>query len=190
MCPQSNPEHLVLIPLCRLYDWRRGAQICGFNNGNPKGTSVTSLHFVDEEVGGALVVGSSDGVVRIYNNYDPCYSDGNPVQLVSGFRALLTMVPATYGAGIVTEWNPLWNRLLCGGDSESIYDWDATTERCVTVSTCCTFFFPKKSRAVHTHNCRLGHCNGRELSPHFHDIESVQQTNLCSRFWEWGNQDI
>jgi regulator-associated protein of mTOR len=120
-----------------LHDWRRGSRICGFNNGNPKGTSVTSLHFVDEEVGGALVVGSSDGVVRIYNNYDPCYSEGNPVQLVSGFRALATMVPASHGAGIVTEWNQMWNRLLCGGDSESVYDWDAMTERCVTVSILC-----------------------------------------------------
>jgi len=100
---------------------------------------VTSLHFVDEEVGGALVVGSSDGVVRVYANYDPCYSEGTPVQLVSGFRALATMVPATHGAGIVTEWNQMWNRLLCGGDSESVYDWDAMTERCVTVSTSCAF---------------------------------------------------
>lgn len=114
-------------------DWRTGAQLCSFNNGNPKDTSVTSLHFVDEEVGGAIVAGSSDGVVRIYNNYDPCYNEGNPVQLVSGFRALSTMSPATRGAGIVTEWNQMWNRLLCAGDSVSIYDWDAITERCVTV---------------------------------------------------------
>jgi regulator-associated protein of mTOR len=116
-----------------VYDWKTASRINGFNNGNPKGTSVTSLHFVDEEVGGALVVGSSDGVVRVYNNYDPAYSDGSPIQLVSGFRALATMSQATRGVGLVSEWNQTLTRLLCGGDSETIYDWDAMTERCVTV---------------------------------------------------------
>lgn len=89
---------------------------------------------MDEEVGGAVVVGSSDGVVRIYNNFDPAYSDGNPVQLVSGFRALAMMNQATKGVGLISEWNQTLTRLLCGGDSEYIYDWDAMTERCVTVS--------------------------------------------------------
>ncbi|CAG7854180.1 Target of rapamycin complex 1 subunit mip1 {ECO:0000305/PubMed:18076573} Short=TORC1 subunit mip1 [Serendipita indica DSM 11827] len=116
-----------------LYDWRSGSKLNGFNNGNPKGTTVTSLHFVDEEIGGALVVGSSDGVVKIYNNYDPAYSDGQPIQLVSGFRALPSLIPATRGVGIVSEWNQPLTRLLCGGDSDRVYDWDAISERCVTM---------------------------------------------------------
>lgn len=78
-------------------------------------------------------MGSSDGVVRIYNNYDLRYSDGNPVQLVSGFRALSNMTPATRGAGIVSDWNQPLTRLLCGGDSDTIYEWDALTERCLLV---------------------------------------------------------
>ncbi|KAG8759372.1 hypothetical protein FRC14_006036 [Serendipita sp. 396] len=116
-----------------VYDWRSTNRVTSFNNGNPRGTGVTSLHFVNEAFGGALVVGSSDGVVRIYNNYDPAYGDGQPVQLVSGFRALSTMTQATRSVGLVSEWNQPLTRLLCGGDSERIYDWDAMSERCITV---------------------------------------------------------
>jgi regulatory associated protein of mTOR len=116
-----------------IYDWRKTTKINSFNNGNPKGTSITSLHFVNEESGGALLAGSSDGVIRVYNNHDPNCSDGKPIQLVSGFRALTTMSQATRGVGIVTEWNQPLTRLLCGGDSEYIYDWDAAKELCVRV---------------------------------------------------------
>ena len=123
------------------------------------------MHFVDEEVGGALVVGSSDGVVRVYNNYDPCYSEGNPVQLVSGFRALATMVQATRGAGIVTDWNQMWNRLLCGGDSESVYDWDAMTERCITVR----FYILEWTGT----DLMLGHPNRRKLPAYVYGVESI-----------------
>ncbi|KAG9056238.1 hypothetical protein FS842_011274 [Serendipita sp. 407] len=99
--------------------------------------NVDKTRFSDlEDMGldaGALVIGSSDGVVRIYNNYDPAYGDGQPVQLVSGFRALSTMTQATRSVGLVSEWNQPLTRLLCGGDSERIYDWDAMSERCITV---------------------------------------------------------
>lgn len=80
-----------------------------------------------------MIAGSSDGVVRLYRNYDPIYGDGTQLELVSGWKALRSIVRPTRAAGIVTEWSQNTARLLCAGDSQFIYDWDATTERCVAV---------------------------------------------------------
>jgi len=128
---------MFLLLLTRLslsiWDWRRRAIVTSFNNGNPKGTSITSLSFVNEDTGGLLLAGSADGMVRLYRNYDPVYADGK-LELVSAWRALSIMTKVTRRAGLVTDWNQNLARLLVGGDSDDINCWDAVRECVVFVS--------------------------------------------------------
>ena len=124
---------LITRPLLSIWDWRRRAIVAAFNNGNPKGTSITSLSFINEDTGGLLLAGSADGMVRLYRNYDPVYEDGK-LELVSAWRALSVMTKVTRRAGLITDWNQNLARLLVGGDSDNINCWDAVRECVVFVS--------------------------------------------------------
>jgi len=96
-------------------------------NGNPPGTSVTSVIVINQEVGGIVVVGSSEGIVRLYRNFDPVMEQG-PVQMVSAFRALNEVIQLRQGSGVVLDWKQSAGTLLVGGDSRAIKVWDAQTE--------------------------------------------------------------
>jgi regulatory associated protein of mTOR len=143
VCDEGSTIRLVMIPVCfccwftrlpfSIWDWRRRAIVAAFNNGNPSGTSITSLSFVNEDTGGLLLAGSADGMVRLYRNYDPVYGDGR-LELVSAWRALNIMTKVTRRAGLITDWNQNLARLLVGGDSDNINCWDAVRECVVFVS--------------------------------------------------------
>lgn len=152
---------VTLMILFSIWDWRRRSIVVSFNNGNPKGTSVTSLSFANEEVGGILIAGSADGNVRLYRNYDPVYAEGK-LELVTAWRAVNVMTKVTRGAGIVTDWNQNWGRLLAGGDSEVISVWDATRECCALVGLVLHLFMA----------CSLCSVRKSTLEPHRQSLRS------------------
>ncbi|KAG6849018.1 hypothetical protein H0H93_011963, partial [Arthromyces matolae] len=126
----SFDPHLVVAnetDMISVWDWSRKKRLNHFCNGNPKGTSVTSLHIINEEVGGIIVTASAEGTIRLYRNYDPTVEQG-PVQMVSAFRALDEMVHLRQGSGLITDWRQSSGQLLAGGDSRIIRCWDAQTE--------------------------------------------------------------
>lgn len=122
-----------------------------FFNGNIKGTCVTSLHIINQEVGGIILTAAgaygdvfsahtelilnhlADGVVRLYRNYDPSLSNG-PVQMVSSFRGTNEVLQMQRGSGVITDWRQTGGTLLVGGDSRVVRVWDAHTESQVMVS--------------------------------------------------------
>ncbi|KAJ3813805.1 hypothetical protein F5876DRAFT_34250 [Lentinula aff. lateritia] len=126
----SYDQHLVAsndTDIITVWDWTRNKRLRSFRNGNPKGTSITSLHIINQNVGGIITTGSADGVVRLYRNYDPLLDPG-PVQMVSSFRGLNEIVPMRHGSGVVMDWKQSAGILLVGGDSKAIKTWDAQTE--------------------------------------------------------------
>ncbi|KAF9058349.1 hypothetical protein BDP27DRAFT_1344006 [Rhodocollybia butyracea] len=126
----SYDQHLVAsndTDIVTVWDWTRKKRLRSFRNGNPKGTSITSLHIINQNVGGIITTGSADGVVRLYRNYDPSLDPG-PVQMVSSFRGLNEIVPMRHGSGVIMDWKQSTGILLVGGDSKSIKTWDAQTE--------------------------------------------------------------
>ncbi|EKM61656.1 uncharacterized protein PHACADRAFT_248390 [Phanerochaete carnosa HHB-10118-sp] len=118
----TNEQDLILV-----YDWLHKRKVSQFFNGNPLGSSITSLHFINEEIGGIILTGAADGIVRMYRNYDPDLS-GSPVQMVSSFRGLNEVLRMKRGAGLITEWKQQGGTLLVGGDSRMVRVWDAHTE--------------------------------------------------------------
>ncbi|KAI0321261.1 hypothetical protein OF83DRAFT_1100511 [Amylostereum chailletii] len=110
-----------------VWDWSRRNQLASFPNGNPKYATITSVQFINQDVGGLILSSTADGMIRLYRNYDPATSD-SPVQMVSAFRGLSDIVKMRRGSGIVVSWKQAGGSLLVSGDSRIIRVWDAHTE--------------------------------------------------------------
>ncbi|KAJ7715065.1 hypothetical protein B0H16DRAFT_1806526 [Mycena metata] len=136
MAFHSYDKHLFVAnesDVVSVWDWSQRRRLSTFHNGNPSGTSVTSLQIINQDVGGIILTGSSDGVVRLFRNYDPAIDRG-PVQMVSSFRGLTELVSLKQGAGVVMDWKQTAGILVVGGDSRIIKVWDAQTETPTLVS--------------------------------------------------------
>ncbi|KAH7920933.1 hypothetical protein BV22DRAFT_765532 [Leucogyrophana mollusca] len=130
MALHAYDPHLVVAneaDMISVWDWSQRKRLNMFCNGNPKGTSITCLHIINQDVGGIIMTGAADGIVRLYRNYDPSLNQG-PLQMVSSFRGLNEMIQVRRGSGLVMDWKQSGGSLLVGGDSRIIRVWDAHTE--------------------------------------------------------------
>ncbi|CAO1634074.1 unnamed protein product [Parajaminaea phylloscopi] len=116
-----------------VWDWKRARLLSRFHNGNAQGTNITTALFINEEVDGLLLVGSAEGDVRLYRNYDkPTWIPASRgPELISTFRALPDLVRSRFPSGFVADWQQVTGHLLAGGDSRVIRIWDAHRELCV-----------------------------------------------------------
>ncbi|KAF8167286.1 hypothetical protein B0H34DRAFT_792028 [Crassisporium funariophilum] len=115
-----------------VWDWHTRKRLNYFCNGNPRDTSITALQIINQDVGGIILAASSDGIIRLYRNYDPSLNEG-PLQTVSAFRGVNEMIQVRQrnglgGVGVVMDWKQSAGTLLVGGDSRVIKVWDAQTE--------------------------------------------------------------
>ncbi|KDQ62866.1 hypothetical protein JAAARDRAFT_188509 [Jaapia argillacea MUCL 33604] len=136
MAFHSYDPHIVIAnetDMISVWDWSQRKRLAYFCNGNPKGTSITSLHIVNQDVGGLILAASADSVIRLYRNYDTSLGQlcSGPVQMVSSFRGLNEVLQVKRGAGIVTDWKQAGGFLMVGGDSRIIRVWDAHTENMI-----------------------------------------------------------
>lgn len=144
-----------------VWDWTTGRLLTRFNNGNPPKTSITSLTFANEEAQSRLLVGSADGDVRIYANYDePSWTSNRGPKLVSSMRALPHLVRSKRPSGLILDWQQITGSLLTGGDSRYVRVWDAHRELCICdiptrVSSCVTSI-SSESDVGHIFVCGFG----------------------------------
>ncbi|KAF3915731.1 hypothetical protein AA313_de0206634 [Arthrobotrys entomopaga] len=110
-----------------VWDWSKGYRLNQFSNGNPAGTRITDVKFLNEDDTALLLTGSGDGVIRIYKNYE----DDRSIELVSAWRALTDLLPSNRSSGLVAEWQQGRGSLLVGGDMKVIRVWDAPREVCL-----------------------------------------------------------
>ncbi|KAK3644912.1 Target of rapamycin complex 1 subunit kog1 [Elasticomyces elasticus] len=107
-----------------VWDWETATQLMRFSNGNPEGSRITELRFINEDDQAMLMTGSSDGVIKIYRNYDQ-----KSVELASSFRALSDLVVSDYqNAGLVFDWQQGQGRVLVAGDDRVVRVWQAGHE--------------------------------------------------------------
>ncbi|KAF8490741.1 hypothetical protein JB92DRAFT_3007752 [Gautieria morchelliformis] len=118
-----------------IWDWAQRRPLGVFSNNNPPSSTITSLRFINDDTDGLVVAGSSDGVVRIYRLCSEPL-DGIPVQMVSAFRAMPSLVSIKRGPGLVLDWSQAAGAFAIGGDSRDIVIWDASSETKIdTIST-------------------------------------------------------
>ncbi|KAJ9661908.1 Target of rapamycin complex 1 subunit kog1 [Neophaeococcomyces mojaviensis] len=110
-----------------VWDFARNEQLSRFSNGNPEGSRINDAKFMNEDDQPLLMVGSSDGVLKVYRNY----ADPASVKCVTAFRALTELVPSNKNAGLVFDWQQGQGKALVAGDLKVIKVWNAATELCV-----------------------------------------------------------
>lgn len=110
-----------------IWDWKKQDRLSRFSNGNPEGSKISDLQFINEDDQAFLLTGSSDGVIRIYRNYD---SD-KKIEVASAWRALTHLVPSNVNSGMVFDWQQVSGKLLVAGDVKVIRVWAAAAERCL-----------------------------------------------------------
>lgn len=112
-----------------IWNWQQSVRLNRFSNGNPTGSKINEARFINEDDQALLMTGSSDGVIKIFRNYE---SD-KLVEMVSAFRALTDIVPSNKNAGLVFDWQQGQGKLLVAGDVKVVRVWNAATEICTNV---------------------------------------------------------
>ncbi|KAI9163340.1 Target of rapamycin complex 1 subunit mip1 [Paramyrothecium foliicola] len=110
-----------------VWDWKKQGRLNRFSNGNPEGSKISDMKFINEDDQAFLLTGSSDGVVRVYRNYD----SEREIELASSWRALTHMVPSNVNSGMVFDWQQVTGRVIVAGDVRVIRVWYAAYETCV-----------------------------------------------------------
>ncbi|ODQ67706.1 hypothetical protein NADFUDRAFT_19895 [Nadsonia fulvescens var. elongata DSM 6958] len=111
-----------------VWDWSQNKKLLRFSNSNPQKSTITELKLVNEDDVPILMAGSSDGVVKLYKNYD----DESKVEHLASWRALTDIpAPSPRSSGLVAEWQQSRGALLVGGDVKIFKIWDAQYELCI-----------------------------------------------------------
>lgn len=110
----------------QIWDWQKQKARSRFSNGNPEGSRISDMKFINEDDQALLMTGSTDGVIRVYRNYD----DNSKVELASAWRALTHMVPSNHASGMVFDWQQVNGQVLVAGDERVIRIWNAGPETC------------------------------------------------------------
>jgi regulator-associated protein of mTOR len=134
MCFHQFEDHLVVTDtrnMVNIVDYSKTVnRINSFSNGNPSDSKITDVRFINEDDQALLMTGSSDGVMKIFRNYDT----RGRTELVTAFRALTDLVPSNKNAGLVFDWQQGRGLVLVAGDVKVIRVWNAGTEVCTSVS--------------------------------------------------------
>ena len=118
--------------MASIWNWQHKTRLNRFSHGNPTGSRINEIRFINEDDQALLLAGSSDGVIKVYRDYD----DGNSIEIVSAFRGLTDLIPSTKNVGMVLDWQQSQGKLLVSGDVKVIRVWNAATEICTSVSCC------------------------------------------------------
>lgn len=122
-----------ILILYSIWNWQQSARLNRFSNGNPSGSKVNEAQFINEDDQALLMTGSSDGMIKIFRNYE----SEKQVEMVSAFRALTDLVPSNKNSGLVFDWQQGQGKLLVAGDVKVIRVWNAATEICTNVRITC-----------------------------------------------------
>ncbi|BEI86430.1 hypothetical protein CcaverHIS002_0607170 [Cutaneotrichosporon cavernicola] len=108
-----------------IWDWTTRTKLNRFSNQNIAGSSISSLHFINETATSLMLTASTEGSIRIWRDYEV----PGETSLASAFRAVSDIFPVGHHSGVLTAWEQQKGHLLVGGDMRVVRLWDATYER-------------------------------------------------------------
>ncbi|KNC48222.1 WD-repeat protein mip1 [Thecamonas trahens ATCC 50062] len=114
--------------LITVWNWESGTRVGRFTNDNVVGSRMSSLDLINAEQSSLVLVGTDEGVVRVWRNVG---STARAPSLVTSWRALAEQVPGKRGAGLITSWQQSSGYLFCGGDVPFVRVWDLRREMAV-----------------------------------------------------------
>ncbi|KAJ5137465.1 hypothetical protein N7526_003698 [Penicillium atrosanguineum] len=109
-----------------IWDWQSHKRLNQFSNGNPVGSKINEVRYINEDDQALLLTGSSDGVLKLFRNYE----SSRNIEVVTAFRALPELIPSNRNAGLVLDWQQGQGKALVAGDVKVIRVWNAATEVC------------------------------------------------------------
>lgn len=116
-----------------IWDWQSHKRLNQFSNGNPVGSKINEVRYINEDDQALLMTGSSDGVIKLFRHYET----NKNIEVVTAFRALPELIPSNRNAGLVLDWQQGQGKALVAGDVKVIRVWNAATEVCTNVSLEC-----------------------------------------------------
>ncbi|KAE8146325.1 WD-repeat protein Mip1 [Aspergillus avenaceus] len=129
MCFHQFEDHIAVADdrdTIAIWDWQRHKRLNRFSNGNPLGSKINEVRYINEDDQALLMTGSSDGVLKVFRNYESARN----VEVVTAFRALPELIPSNRNAGLVLDWQQGQGKALVAGDVKVIRVWNAATEVC------------------------------------------------------------
>ncbi|OCF55035.1 WD-repeat protein mip1 [Kwoniella mangroviensis CBS 10435] len=108
-----------------IWEWQSKRRLNKFSNQNIPGSSISSVHFINEMASSLMLTASTEGSIRIFRDYET----PNETALASTFRAVSEIHPVAHSSGVLTAWEQQKGHLLVGGDMKVVRLWDATVER-------------------------------------------------------------
>ncbi|KAL1848459.1 Target of rapamycin complex 1 subunit kog1 [Paecilomyces lecythidis] len=129
MCFHQFEDHLAVSDdrdTISIWDWQLHRRLNRFSNGNPPGSKINEIRYINEDDQALLMTGSSDGILKVFRNYE----SSKGVEIVTAFRALPELIPSNRNAGLVFDWQQGQGKALVAGDVKVIRVWNAATEVC------------------------------------------------------------
>ncbi|KAH9365134.1 hypothetical protein HPB48_009090 [Haemaphysalis longicornis] len=102
-----------------------GTNLSTHQNDNPAQTRITALTYLNPHDVSLLLLGSDDGAVRVWRNYN----SSSKRQLVAAFQALGDVPMTARGSGMVLDWDQATTTLITSGDVKVIRVWDTNQEK-------------------------------------------------------------
>ncbi|KAJ5212159.1 uncharacterized protein N7498_003805 [Penicillium cinerascens] len=129
MCFHQFEDHIAVADdrdTIAIWDWQSHKRLNQFSNGNPVGSKINEVRYINEDDQALLLTGSSDGVLKLFRNYESARN----IEVVTAFRALPELIPSNRNAGLVLDWQQGQGKALVAGDVKVIRVWNAATEVC------------------------------------------------------------
>ncbi|KAJ5667099.1 hypothetical protein N7507_002963 [Penicillium longicatenatum] len=129
MCFHQFEDHIAVADdrdTIAIWDWQSHKRLNQFSNGNPVGSKINEVRYINEDDQALLLTGSSDGVLKLFRNYE----SARGIEVVTAFRALPDLIPSNRNAGLVLDWQQGQGKALVAGDVKVIRVWNAATEVC------------------------------------------------------------
>ncbi|KAJ5095649.1 Armadillo-like helical [Penicillium alfredii] len=129
MCFHQFEDHIAVADdrdTIRIWDWQAHKRLNQFSNGNPAGSKINEVRYINEDDQALLMTGSSDGVLKLFRHYESVQD----IEVVTAFRALPELIPSNRNAGLVFDWQQGQGKALVAGDVKVIRVWNAATEVC------------------------------------------------------------
>eukprot|EP00898_Chlorokybus_atmophyticus_P006828 jgi/Chlat1/7146/Chrsp57S06820 len=115
----------------RVWNYDANTSVCRFLNGSSgyagRNSRISHLTLVNELENALLLVGNSDGAVRVWRDF---MEPGRP-RLAAAWQAISGHRPGARNLGAVVEWNQYSGLLYAGGDISTIRVWDLEREICI-----------------------------------------------------------
>lgn len=190
-----------------VWDWKSRSKLNKFSNQNVGGSSISSVHFINEMASSLMLTASSEynyfctkycpallrssavadkvlaeGSIRIWRDYEV----PGETSLASTFRAVADTYSVGHSSGVLTAWEQQKGHLLVGGDMKVVRLWDATVERHLRVRLRLSVHLASSIGILADQGVNTGYRYAGRRQSYRHFVRRAGGQRVCR--WIWGRR--